>query len=62
MKIKLSKIKTIVLKFASKFISKNSEVIFLIVLNKTGLSKEDLKDLEESKEVILKFMKHLKGS
>ena len=62
MKIKLGRIKKVLFNLASKFISKNSEVIFLIVLNKTGLSKEDLKDLEESKEVILKFMKHLKGS
>ena len=62
MKIKLGRIKTVLYKFASKFISKNSEVIYLVVLNKTGLSKEDIKELEDSKEVILKFMKHLKGS
>ena len=61
MKIELGKVKNMFLKFISKFISKNSDIIYLILLNETGLTKEEAEEIESASKSIKKALKNLKN-
>lgn len=61
MKIELGKFKTIIFNFVAKFISKNSELVYLILKTQTGLDDKEMKDIEEAKDAIKKALKNLKN-